>query len=107
MGEFAPGSRTAGQQRGASETVLTRRQGDLYFCLLLTLNYLPGPFGVTWRVGDINYEGMHPDWGGAAQIYHLNMKSWRETVPVPLVSWESGRDELGPEMPNSTNSPPL
>ena len=63
-----------------------------------------GPFVVTRRVGDVDYEVVRSDRGGATQIYHLNLlKVWREAEPVSLVSLVSGRDELGPEVPNSIN----
>ena len=59
---------------------------------------------VTRRVGDVDYEVLCSDRGGATQIYHLNLlKVWREAEPVSLVSLVSERDELGPEVPNSIN----
>ena len=42
-----------------------------------------GPFVVTRRVGDVDYEVVRSDRGGAKQIYHLNLlKIWREAEPV-------------------------
>ncbi len=53
-----------------------------------------GPFEVTRRVGDLNYEVIRTDRSGACQIYHLNLlKKWSEVEPVMLamvVSGESG-----------------
>lgn len=63
-----------------------------------------GPFVVTRRVGDVDYEVVRSDRGGATQIYHLNLlKAWREAESVSLVSSVSEREELGPEVPKSTN----
>ena len=43
---------------------------------------------------------MRSDWGGATQIYHLNLlKTWKEAEPVSLVMLVSERDELGPNFP--------
>lgn len=62
-----------------------------------------GPFVVTWRVGDVDYEVLRSDRGGAIQIYHLNLpKASREAESVALVMAVQERDELGPEAPNST-----
>ena len=67
-----------------------------------------GPFVVTRRVGDVNYEVVRSDRGGATQIYHLNLlKAWREAEPVSLVTLLTERDELGPEVPKSSNSSSL
>ncbi|XP_026003826.1 uncharacterized protein LOC113009615 [Astatotilapia calliptera] len=61
-----------------------------------------GPFVVTRRVGDVDYEVARSDRGGATQIYHLNLlKLWREVETASLVSLVKERDELGPEVPNS------
>ena len=63
-----------------------------------------GPFVVTRRVGDVDYEIVCSDRGGATQIYHLNLlKAWREAEPVSLVTAIAERDELGPEVPKSNN----
>jgi len=59
---------------------------------------------VTRRVGDVDYELMRSDRGGATQIYHLNLlKAWREAESVSLVTAIAERDELGPEVSKSTN----
>ncbi len=56
-----------------------------------------GPFEVTRRVGDLNYEVVRTDRSGARQIYHLNLlKKWSEVEPVMLAV--SGEDDLGPEV---------
>nr|XP_024655059.1 uncharacterized protein LOC112430808 [Maylandia zebra] len=61
-----------------------------------------GPFVITRRVGDVDYEVARSDRGGATQIYHLNLlKLWREVETASLVSLVKERDELGPEVPNS------
>ncbi|KAJ8346401.1 hypothetical protein SKAU_G00278020 [Synaphobranchus kaupii] len=63
-----------------------------------------GPFEVTRRVGEVDYEVERSDREGAKQIYHLNLlEAWKEVVPVSLVTVDQERDELGPEVPNSTN----
>uniref|UniRef100_A0AAQ4PUN6 ribonuclease H n=1 Tax=Gasterosteus aculeatus aculeatus TaxID=481459 RepID=A0AAQ4PUN6_GASAC len=63
-----------------------------------------GPFVVTRRVGDVDYEVVRSDRGGATQIYHLNLlKAWRETESVSLVSAVAESEELGPEVPKSTD----
>ncbi|XP_059210478.1 uncharacterized protein LOC131989303 [Centropristis striata] len=63
-----------------------------------------GPFVVTRRVGDVDYELVRSDRGGATQIYHLNLlKAWREAESVSLVTAIAERDELGPEVPKSAN----
>ena len=60
---------------------------------------------VTRQVGNVDYEGVRSDRGGAAQIYHLNpLKAWREAEPVSLVTTVTERDELGPEVPKSSKS---
>ncbi len=70
--------------------------------LLALLNYSPrwqGPFEVTRRVGDLNYEVVRTDRSGARQIYHLNLlKKWSEVEPVMLATAVSGKDDLGPEV---------
>ncbi len=58
-----------------------------------------GPFEVTRRVGDLNYEVVRTDRSGARQIYHLNLlKKWNEVEPVMLATAVSGEDDLGPEV---------
>ncbi len=58
-----------------------------------------GPFEVTRRVGDLNYEVVRTDRSGARQIYHLNLlKKWSEVEPVMLPTAVSGEDDLGPEV---------
>ncbi len=58
-----------------------------------------GPFEVTRRVGDLNYEVVRTDRSGARQIYHLNLlKKWSEVEPVMLAMAVSGEDDLGPEV---------
>jgi len=54
---------------------------------------------ITRRVGDVDYEVVCSDRGGATQIYHLNLlKAWREAKSFSLVSVVSEREELGPEV---------
>ena len=63
-----------------------------------------GPFVVTRRVGDVDYEVRRADREGAKQIYHLNLlKAWKEVVAVSLVSVDQEKNELGPEVPKLTN----
>ncbi len=58
-----------------------------------------GPFEVTRRVGDLNYEVIRMDRSGARQIYHLNLlKKWSEVEPVMLATVVSGEGDLGPEV---------
>ncbi len=46
-----------------------------------------GPFEVTRRVGDLNYEVVRTDRSGALQIYHLNLlKKWNKVEPVMLAT---------------------
>ncbi|XP_062415775.1 uncharacterized protein LOC134107852 [Pungitius pungitius] len=67
-----------------------------------------GPFEVTRRVGDVDYEVVRSDRGGATQIYHLNLlKPWREAESVSLISTVSEREDLGPEVPKAANPTPL
>ncbi len=57
-----------------------------------------GPFVVTWRVGELNYEVKRTDRGGACQIYHLNLlKRWNEGTLVGLAAVVSNEDDLRPE----------
>ena len=83
--------------------------GDKVLVLLPTSNTKllakwQGPFVVTRRVGDVDYEVQRADREGAKQIYHLNLlKAWKEVVAVSLVSVDQEKDELGPEVPKLTN----
>ncbi|KAK5848772.1 hypothetical protein PBY51_008465 [Eleginops maclovinus] len=46
-----------------------------------------GPFVVTRRVGDVDYELVRSDRGGATQIYHVNLlKTWREVASASLAT---------------------
>ncbi len=66
-----------------------------------------GPFEVTRRVGDLNYEVVRTDRSGARQIYHLNLlKKWSEVEPVMLATAVSGEDDLGPEVIQSLTLAP-
>ncbi len=57
-----------------------------------------GPFEVTRRVGDLNYEVVRTDRSGAHQIYHLNLlKKWNEVEPVMLATVVGSEEDLGPE----------
>ncbi|XP_061833118.2 uncharacterized protein [Nerophis lumbriciformis] len=67
-----------------------------------------GPFVVTRRVGDVDYEVRRSDRGGATQIYHLNLlKGWREAEPVSMVTAIAESEELGPEVSPSPRPFPL
>ncbi len=58
-----------------------------------------GPFEVTRRIRDLNYEVIRTDRSGACQIYHLNLlKKWSEVEPVMLATAISGEDDLGSEV---------
>ncbi len=60
---------------------------------------LVGPFEVTRRIGDLNYEVVRTDRNGAHQIYHLNLlKKWSEAESVMLATAVSGEEDLGPEV---------
>ncbi|XP_051724240.1 uncharacterized protein LOC127498671 isoform X1 [Ctenopharyngodon idella] len=57
-----------------------------------------GPFEVTRRIGDLDYEVIRSDRRGARQIYHLNLlKKWNEAEAVMLAMVIGGEDDLGPE----------
>ncbi|XP_067306043.1 uncharacterized protein [Pseudorasbora parva] len=57
-----------------------------------------GPFEVARQVGDLDYEVIRSDRGGARQVYHLNLlKKWNEAESVMLVSVVGGEEDLGPE----------
>ncbi len=46
-----------------------------------------GPFVVTRRVGELDYEVKRTDRGDACQIYHLNLlKRWNEGTSVGLAT---------------------
>ena len=67
-----------------------------------------GPFVVTRRVGDVDYEVVRSDRGGATQIYHLNLhKAWREVASTSLATTVIERDELGPEVITNTKLAPV
>ncbi len=58
-----------------------------------------GPFEVTRRVGDLNYEVVRTDRSGAHQIYHLNLlKKWNEVEPVMLATVVGSEEDLEPEV---------
>ncbi len=81
---FAPGDKVLVLLPTSSSKLLTKWQG---------------PFEVTRRVGDLNYEVIRTDRSGARQIYHLNLlKKWSEVEPVMLATVVSGEDDLGPEV---------
>ncbi|KAL0190638.1 hypothetical protein M9458_013336, partial [Cirrhinus mrigala] len=64
-----------------------------------------GPFEVTRQVGDLDYEIVRTDRGGARQIYHLNLlKKWSEAESVMLATVVSGDDDLGPEVSTKIQS---
>ncbi|KAL7832099.1 hypothetical protein AOLI_G00296470 [Acnodon oligacanthus] len=87
--------------------------GDEVLVLLPTLSSKllakwQGPFEVTRRVGEVDYEVKRTDRGGALQVYHLNLlKPWREAVPVSLATVVPERAELGPEVPTKWNHTPV
>ncbi|KAK5854605.1 hypothetical protein PBY51_004785 [Eleginops maclovinus] len=67
-----------------------------------------GPFVVTRRVGDVDYELVRSDRGGATQIYHVNLlKTWREVASASLATTVIERDELGPEVIINTELAPV
>lgn len=67
-----------------------------------------GPFEVTQRVREVDYEVRQTDRGDAFQRYHLNfLKLWREVVPVALATVVPERKVLGLEVSlNSTGLHP-
>ncbi len=77
--------------------------GDKVLVLLLTsssklLAKWQGPFVVTRRVGELDYEVKRMDMGDACQIYHLNLlKRWNEGTSVGLAAVVSNEEDLGPE----------
>ncbi len=81
---FAPGDKVLVLLPTSSSKLLTKWQG---------------PFEVTRRVGDLNFEVIRTDRSGARQIYHLNLlKKWSEVEPVMLATAISGEDDLVPEV---------
>ena len=61
-----------------------------------------GPFVVTRRVGEVDYEVQRTDREGGKQIYHLNLlKAWKEVVAISLVTVDQERDELGLKQSNN------
>ncbi len=63
-----------------------------------------GPFLVTRRVGDLDYEVKRMDRGDSCQIYHLNLlKRWNEVTSVELAAAVSAEEDLGPEAAVKTN----
>ncbi len=83
--------------------------GDKVLVLLPTsssklLEKWQGPFVVTRRVGDLDYEVRRMDRGDSCQIYHLNLlKRWNEVTSVELAAAVSAEKELGPEAAVKTN----
>ncbi len=64
-----------------------------------------GPFEVTRRMGDLNYEVIRTDRSGARQIYHLNLlKKWNEVESGMLATAMSGEENLGPEVNHKVKS---
>ncbi len=64
-----------------------------------------GPFEVTQRVGDLNYEVIRTDRSGTRQIYNLNLfKKWNEVEPVMLATAVSGEEDLVPEVNHKVQS---
>nr|XP_010769589.1 PREDICTED: uncharacterized protein LOC104945589 [Notothenia coriiceps] len=81
---------------------------ELYLSNSKLLAKWQGPFVVTRRVGDVDYEVVRSDRGGATQIYHLNLlKAWREVASVSLATTVIERDELGPEVIKSNKVAPV
>ncbi|XP_039513052.1 uncharacterized protein LOC120468602 [Pimephales promelas] len=81
--QFAPGDKVLVLLPTSSSKLLAKWQG---------------PFEVTRRVGDLNYEVVRTDRGGGRQIYHLNLlKKWVEAEAVMLATVVGGEEDLGPE----------
>lgn len=70
-----------------------------------------GPFEVTKKVGDFNYEVSWMKRGRSQGIYHINLLTpWRKVAPVALVTIVTEREELGKWIPILSSSlwrPPL
>ncbi len=81
--QFSPGDRVLVLLSTSSSKLLAKWQG---------------PFVVTRRVGELDYEVRRTDRGDACQIYHLNLlKRWNERTSVGLAAVVSNEDDLGPE----------
>ena len=91
--QFSPGDKVLVFLPTSSTKLLTKWQG---------------PFVVTRRVGEVDYEVQRTEREGAKQMYNLNLlKAWK-VVAVSLVTVDQERDELGPELTRSNNqSTPL
>ncbi|XP_051982168.1 zinc finger protein 638-like isoform X1 [Xyrauchen texanus] len=88
--EFTPGDKVLALLPTSSSKLLAKWQG---------------PFEITRRVGEIDYEVKRMDRGGARQIYHLNLlKPWREAVPVTLAKVVPEDEEAGAEQTIHTQS---
>ncbi len=88
--------------RGYAGCVNSRREiRYLFYFQRLVQNYSrsgKGPFVVTRRVGELDYEVKQTDRGDSCQIYHLNLlKRWNEGTSVGLAAVVSNEDDLGPE----------
>ncbi len=87
-GEFVTGPGQASRLYNRGTRLRKFAPGDKVLVLLPTsssklLAKWQGPFEVTRRVGDLNYEVVRTDRSGARQIYHLNLlKKWSEVEPV-------------------------
>uniref|UniRef100_A0A8C5FTF6 Integrase catalytic domain-containing protein n=1 Tax=Gadus morhua TaxID=8049 RepID=A0A8C5FTF6_GADMO len=67
-----------------------------------------GPFVVTRRVGNVDYEVVRPDRGDSRQIYHINLlKRWIDVVPVAFATTLPEGEEFGPEVPTPGPVPPV
>uniref|UniRef100_A0A8C1RIN6 Gypsy retrotransposon integrase-like protein 1 n=1 Tax=Cyprinus carpio TaxID=7962 RepID=A0A8C1RIN6_CYPCA len=81
--EFAPGDKVLVLLPTSSSKLLAKWQG---------------PFEVTRRIGDLNYEVVRTDIGDPRQIYHLNLlKKWSAEGSVLLATAVSEEEDLGPE----------
>uniref|UniRef100_A0A9J8AJ78 Gypsy retrotransposon integrase-like protein 1 n=1 Tax=Cyprinus carpio carpio TaxID=630221 RepID=A0A9J8AJ78_CYPCA len=81
--EFAPGDKVLVLLPTSSSKLLAKWQG---------------PFEVTRRIGDLNYEVVRTDRGDSRQIYHLNLlKKWSAEGSVLLATAVSEEEDLGPE----------
>ncbi|XP_069027698.1 uncharacterized protein [Embiotoca jacksoni] len=78
LSQFTPGEKVLVLLPSSSSKLLAKWQG---------------PFVVTRRVGDVDYEVVWSDRGGATQLYHLNLlKAWREAESVSLERGAGARD---------------
>uniref|UniRef100_A0A9J7ZU93 Gypsy retrotransposon integrase-like protein 1 n=1 Tax=Cyprinus carpio carpio TaxID=630221 RepID=A0A9J7ZU93_CYPCA len=81
--EFAPGDKVLVLLPTSSSKLLAKWQG---------------PFEVTRRIGDLNYEVVLTDRGDSRQIYHPNLlKKWSAEGSVLLATAVSEEEDLGPE----------